>query len=137
MTELEGVASRLREFAAVREWDQFHTPKNLVMALSGEVGELLAEFQWLTPAESRAVMDDPEAAARIRSELGDVMSYLTRLADVLDVDLVDAVHAKLDETDVRYDPATYRGTARKAPATDQLDPRRGRRPSTGSSASAT
>ncbi len=59
-TELEGLAARLREFAAVRDWEQFHTPKNLAMALAGEVGELLAELQWLTPEESARVMDDPE-----------------------------------------------------------------------------
>ncbi|GAA2088742.1 nucleotide pyrophosphohydrolase [Actinomadura alba] len=115
MTELEDLVVRLREFAAVREWDQFHTPKNLAMALAGEVGELLAELQWLTPEEAERVMHDPEAAARVRSELADVTIYLTRLADVLGVDLIAAAHVKLDEGERRYDAATYRGSIRKAP----------------------
>ncbi|MEV4746320.1 nucleotide pyrophosphohydrolase [Streptosporangium sp. NPDC049248] len=115
MTELEELAGRLRRFAHDREWEQFHTPKNLAMALAGEVGELLAELQWLTPEESARAMENPEAAGRLRSELADVMVYLTRLADVLNVDLVEAAHAKLDQSDRRYDVEAYRGSARKAP----------------------
>ncbi|MCO6006061.1 nucleotide pyrophosphohydrolase [Actinoallomurus purpureus] len=114
-TALEELAVRLREFAAARDWEQFHTPKNLAMALAGETGELLAELQWLTPEESARVMRDPEAARRVRSELADIATYLVRLADVLGVDLLDAAHAKLDESEQRYDADTYRGSARKAP----------------------
>lgn len=114
-TALEELAVRLREFAAARDWEQFHTPKNLAMALAGETGELLAELQWLTPEESTRVMRDPEAAARLRSELADVVIYLVWLADVLCVDLFEAAHAKLDESERRYDAETYRGSARKAP----------------------
>ncbi len=114
-TELDGLAARLRQGAAVRDWEQFHTPKNLAMALAGEVGELLAEFQWLTPEESAAVMDDPEAGARVRAEIGDVTIFLVNLADHLGIDLVEAAHTKLDESERRYDPETYRGSARKAP----------------------
>ncbi|WP_200827490.1 nucleotide pyrophosphohydrolase [Thermomonospora echinospora] len=109
------LADRLREFAVAREWEHYHTPKNLVMALAGEVGELVAEFQWLTAEESVRVMDDPEAASRVRAELGDVFGYLVRLADVLGVDLLDAAATKLEANERRYDPATYRGTFRKAP----------------------
>jgi NTP pyrophosphatase (non-canonical NTP hydrolase) len=112
---LDELAVRLREFAAAREWEQFHTPKNLAMALAGEVGELLAELQWLTPEKAARVMDDPEAAARMRSELADVTIYLVRLADVLGVDLTEAAHAKLAESERRYDVENYRGSARKAP----------------------
>ncbi|GLW63403.1 nucleotide pyrophosphohydrolase [Actinomadura rubrobrunea] len=119
MREIVDLAERLRGFAAERDWEQFHTPKNLAMALSGEVGELVAEFQWLTPEESKTIMNDAEAAARVRAELGDVFIYLTRLADVLGVDLAGAAHAKLDESERRYDPATYRGSARKAPPLDR------------------
>ena len=115
VSDLDGLAARLREFVAVREWDQFHTPKNLAMALAGEAGELLAEFQWLTPEESTVVMDDPEAAARVRGEIADVTLFLISLADRLDIDLVDTAHAKLDENERRYDAETYRGSARKAP----------------------
>jgi NTP pyrophosphatase (non-canonical NTP hydrolase) len=109
------LAVRLREFAAARDWEQFHTPKNLAMALAAEVGELLAELQWLTPDETVRVMEDPKAAARIRSELADVTIYLVRLADLLGVDLIEAAQAKLAENEGRYDVDNYRGSARKAP----------------------
>jgi NTP pyrophosphatase (non-canonical NTP hydrolase) len=112
---VDELAVRVREFAAARAWEQFHTPKNLAMALAGEVGELVAELQWLTPEEAERVMADPEAAARMRSELGDVTIYLVRLADVLGVDLVEAARVKLAEGERRYDVETYRGSARKAP----------------------
>jgi NTP pyrophosphatase (non-canonical NTP hydrolase) len=112
-SELESLAGRLREFARIREWEQFHTPKNLAMALAGEVGELVAEFQWLTAEESRS--PDPETLHRMRGELGDVTLYLVRLADVLGVDLVEVARDKLDDNDRRYDADLYRGSARKAP----------------------
>ena len=112
---LDELAAKVRDFAATREWEQFHTPKNLAMALAGEVGELLAELQWLTPEEAARVMDDPAAAGRVRSELADVTIYLIRLGDVLDVDLIEAARAKLAEGEDRYDVETYRGSARKAP----------------------
>jgi NTP pyrophosphatase (non-canonical NTP hydrolase) len=112
---LDELAVRLREFAAARAWEQFRTPKNLAMALAGEVGELVAELQWLTPAEAEQVMADPEAAARMRAELADVTIYLVRLADVLGVNLVEAARVKLMENEHRYDPETYHGSARKAP----------------------
>ena len=112
---LDELTALIREFATAREWEQFHTPKNLAMALAGEVGELLAELQWLTPEEAARVMADPEAASRMRSELADVTIYLVRLADVLGVNLIEAVRAKLTESEVRYDVEAYRGSARKAP----------------------
>jgi NTP pyrophosphatase (non-canonical NTP hydrolase) len=113
--EIDDLTNSILRFRKERDWEQFHTPKNLAMALAGEVGELLAEFQWLTPEQSATVMDDPEAGARVRAELGDVFTYLTRLADILGVDLVEAAHVKLDESERRYDASTYRGSARKAP----------------------
>jgi NTP pyrophosphatase (non-canonical NTP hydrolase) len=112
---LDELTALIREFAAAREWEQFHTPKNLAMALAGEVGELLAELQWLTPEEAARVMADPEAASRIRSELADVTIYLVRLGDVLGTDLIEAAQAKLAQSEDRYDVETYRGSARKAP----------------------
>lgn len=112
-TELERLAVRLREFARVREWEQFHTPKNLAMALAGEVGELVAEFQWLTAEQSMS--PDPDALARMRTELADVTLYLVRLADVLGVDLVAAAGDKLEDNDRRYAADRYRGSAEKAP----------------------
>ena len=114
-TPIEELTERLREFVAARDWEPFHTPKNLAMAVAGEAGELLAEFQWLTPEESTRIMSDPEAGARVRSEIADVTTYLIRLADALDIDLIEAAHTKLDESERRYDAEEYRGSARKAP----------------------
>src|SRR5215213_6697383 len=102
MQNLADLAIRLRSFADARDWGQFHTPKNLVMALAGEVGELVAEFQWLTPEDSMAVMDEGTAGNRVRAEIGDVMIYLTRLADVLEIDLVSAAREKLAASARRY-----------------------------------
>lgn len=112
---LTSLTEQVRAFAEEREWQPYHTPKNLAMALAGEVGELLAELQWLTPEQSATVMDDPEAGARIRAEIGDVMIYLTRLADVLGVDLVEAALSKLEDSARRYPVEIARGSAAKAP----------------------
>ncbi|WP_446215163.1 nucleotide pyrophosphohydrolase [Micromonospora sp. IBHARD004] len=110
---MSDLTTQVRAFAEERDWQQFHTPKNLAMALAGEVGELLAEFQWLTPEQASAVMEDTEAAARVRAEIGDVMIYLTRLADVLGIDLVEAALTKLDEVAVRYPVHQVKGSAAK------------------------
>jgi NTP pyrophosphatase (non-canonical NTP hydrolase) len=115
MSSLDDLQQRLRSFVAERDWEQFHTPKNLAMALAGEVGELLAELQWLTPEQSVAVMSDPDAGGRVRAEIGDVVIYLTRLADVLGVDLVEAAQRKLDDSARRYPPGPSGGTISKAP----------------------
>lgn len=110
MDDLTGL---VRAFAEERDWQQFHTPKNLAMALAGEVGELIAEFQWLTPEQAAAVMADREAGDRVRAEIGDVMIYLTRLADVLGIDLVEAASTKLEEVALRYPVDQARGSAAK------------------------
>ncbi len=109
----EELTQQVRAFAEEREWQPFHTPKNLAMALAGEVGELLAELQWLTPEESAAVMDT-EAGARVRAEIGDVMIYLTRLADVLGIDLIAAAQEKLVDSARRYPVHEALGSATKA-----------------------
>lgn len=117
MSDLDDLARRIDAFAAARDWEQFHTPKNLVMALAGEVGELVAEFQWLTPEESAAVLDgDDDAAARVRAELGDVTIYLVRLASVLGVDLTTLAEHKIEANELRYPATEFRGSARKAPS---------------------
>jgi NTP pyrophosphatase (non-canonical NTP hydrolase) len=107
------LTERVRDFARDRNWEQFHTPKNLAMALAGEVGELLAELQWLTPEQSAAVMADPELGPRVRAELGDVTIYLVRLADVLGIDLVEAATDKLEEAGRRYTVEAAHSSARK------------------------
>lgn len=99
---LEKLIERQREFAEAREWGEYHTPKNLVMALSGEAGELTALFQWLTPDESAAWAADPELKANVLDEIADVTLYLVRLADVLGVDLLEAAHAKIERNESRF-----------------------------------
>ena len=101
---LHELAALLRAFAQARDWEQYHTPKNLAMALAGEVGELVACFQWLTPDESIHIMDDPSTANAVESELADVLQYLIRLADVLSVDLGDAVRKKARLNETRFPP---------------------------------
>lgn len=101
---LGGLAATLRAFAQARDWERYHTPKNLAMALAGEVGELIACFQWLTPDESAHIMDDPKTAAAVESELADVLQYLIRLADVLDVDLAEAFRTKVQINETRFPP---------------------------------
>lgn len=115
MDRLDELNDRCRQFAIDRDWLPYQTPKNLAMALAGEVGELLAELQWLTPEESAAVMDDPAAGPRVHAEFGDVAIYLMRLADVLGIDPVQAAYDKLDHSGRRYTVAEYRGSTRKAP----------------------
>ncbi len=105
ITELQAA---LRVFAAARDWEQFHTPKNLTMALAGEVGELLEIFQWLTPEASAAVMDSTRADD-VRDELADVFIYLARLADVLEVDLAAVAAAKMDRNAGRFPKGVMRG----------------------------
>lgn len=100
--EMDELSRLLTEFAARRDWQQFHTPKNLTMALAGEAGELLAEFQWLTPEQSARVMADPERAPRVRGELADVFAYLLQLAVALDVDLGAALLEKVARNGQRY-----------------------------------
>ena len=93
---------RLAEFAAARNWQPFHTPKNLVSALSVEASELVEIFQWLTPEESTRVMDDPDSAHRVTDEIADVLAYLLQLCEVLDVDPLTALDAKIDRNERRF-----------------------------------
>lgn len=91
---LVGLQQRLRAFAAERDWEQYHTPKNLAMALAAEVGELLEHFQWLTPEQSRLVANDSEALHHVHDEIADVMIYLARLADILGIDILQAANRR-------------------------------------------
>jgi len=101
----------LRQFAIDRDWGQFHTPKNLAMALSVEAAELLEHFQWLTPEESKAL--GPDKLAPIREEVGDVMIYLLMLADHLEVDPLLAAREKLKINRDKYPADKARGSASK------------------------
>lgn len=108
----EDLRPRLSEFAAEREWDQFHSPKNLAMALAAEAGELLEHFQWLTERQSAELPATKLEAVAL--ELADIQLYLVRLADRLGVDLVAAAHRKIDLNAARYPADKARGNARKA-----------------------
>ena len=105
--------SRLAAFAAERDWEQFHNPKNLVMALSVECAELIEEFQWLTETQAATVMDDAERAQRVREELADVTAYLLRIADKLGVDLEAALLEKMAKNADKYPVEGFKGSARK------------------------
>jgi len=106
MSDLDALATDLRSFADARDWGRFHSPKNLAMALAGEAGELLAELQWLTEEESRALAADPGRRARVAGELADVMIYLVQLASALDVDLMAAAREKLAVNTERFPVVT-------------------------------
>jgi dCTP diphosphatase len=111
--ELESLRGQLRAFAAARDWAQFHSPKNLAMALSVETGELLEIFQWLTEAQSRSLPHDAQAAAS--DEIADVLLYLIQLSDQLGIDPVAAAERKLLANGERYPVEQARGNSRKSP----------------------
>ena len=98
--DLDEVCDFLRKFAADRDWEQYHTPKNLAMALTAEAGELLEVFQWLTPEESSALTKAQRRA--VADELADVLQYVVRLADLVGVELTDELWRKLRENEERF-----------------------------------
>lgn len=105
--------TRIRDFADARDWGQFHSPKNLSMALAGEVGELLAELQWLNDSEVAESLATPDARQRLESEFADVLIYLLRFADVCQIDPAAAVLAKLAQNETRYPADRARGSMAK------------------------
>lgn len=104
---------RLREFARERDWDQFHEPRSLLLALVGEVGELAELFQWRTDDDIRALVADPASRRSVEDELADINIYLVRLADVLEIDLDAAIDVKLTANELRYPVDRAKGNARK------------------------
>jgi len=102
MNEIESLAADIRSFADTRNWEQFHTPKNLSMAVAGEAGELVAEFQWLTAEESTRSNMSQEKLKDVELEIADVAIYLIRLADVLGVDISEVVRKKLAINESRF-----------------------------------
>jgi len=111
--DLSGLAAALRKFARDRDWEQFHTPKNLASALVVEAVELLENFQWLTGEESCRLAEHPVRFERVRDELADVMIYAVRLADVLDIDLPDAIAGKIEQNAKKYPVEKSKGIAAK------------------------
>ena len=102
MSEIDALKSEIRAFADARDWEIFHTPKNLSMAVAGEAGELVSEFQWLTAEESQRDKLSEEKMNDIKLEIADVALYLFRLADVLDVDLAEVMREKMRITETRF-----------------------------------
>ena len=111
MDSLKELNERHRQFVIDRNWQKHQSPKNLVMALSGEVGELNELFQWLTAEESRDL--DEKRKQAVAEELADVLIYLTRIADELDIDLVAAAHKKCDVNERKYPVEEFQGDYRR------------------------
>ncbi|MEU2395804.1 nucleotide pyrophosphohydrolase [Streptomyces sp. NPDC007369] len=99
---LHRLQRRLADFAAARGWEPYHTPKNLAVALSVEAAELVEIFQWLTPEQSAKVMEKPESAHRVTDEVADVLAYLLQFCEVLGVDVLDALAAKIERNEFRF-----------------------------------
>ncbi len=111
MSDLIEIRDQVRQFAAERDWDQFHSPKNLAMALSVEAAELLEHFQWLSPEQSTEL---PAAKRKqVAQEMSDVLVYLVRLADKLDIDLLQETKQKLVLNAEKYPAELVRGSAKK------------------------
>ena len=100
ITDLDSLKLALRDFAAARHWQPYHTPKNRAMAMIVEAAELVEHFQWATPEESR--QPAPEKLAAIRDEVADTLIYLVELADVLDIDLIAAARDKIVKNAVKH-----------------------------------
>lgn len=110
---IESLTAQLREFAREREWEQFHSPKNLAMALGGEAGELLSLFQWLQDDQVTGWLSDHDNRTAVEHEMADVFAYLLRMADVLGIDLEAALQAKIEVNGHKYPVELSRGNATK------------------------
>jgi len=108
---LDEIKQKARVFVAERDWDQFNSPKNLAMALIAEAGELIEHFQWLTEEQSRRM--DPEQTKEVSHELADILIYLIRLADQLNVDLLKATNEKMRINEEKYPVDKVKGSAKK------------------------
>ncbi len=108
---MKNLTEQLRKFAKDRDWDKFHSPKNLAMALSVEVAELVEHFQWLTREQS--YIKDPEKLEAIQQEIGDILIYLTRLSDKLGIDPLMAAKDKIKINDKKYPAEKVKGSAKK------------------------
>jgi len=111
MKEFNQFKERLRQFADERDWDQFHSPKNLSMALIVEAAELVEHFQWLTEDQSRSL--EQKHLDKVKEELADIQIYLIRIADKLNIDLLDAVSSKIEVNAKKYPSEKVRGSSKK------------------------
>ena len=106
--DIPKIQARLKEFALERDWDQYHSPKNLSMALSVEASELMEIFQWVGAEESRKVVDHPDKLGQVEAEIADICIYAIRLAGVIGVDLETAIDQKIDQNIEKYPPSANR-----------------------------
>ena len=111
LTSIEELRAALQRFASDRDWDQFHSPKNLAIALSVEAAELLEHFQWTPEAESEVLT--PDQHGKVREEIADVLLYLIRLADKLNIDLLAAASDKIQVNAAKYPVDKARGSSKK------------------------
>ena len=113
MSEINDLKSEIRAFADARNWEQFHTPKNLSMAVAGEAGELVAEFQWLTAEESKRSNMSQEKIKDVELEIADVAIYLIRLCQTLNINFLEIIGKKVTENDLKYPIDKSKGSAKK------------------------
>ena len=106
--DIPKIQARLKEFALERDWDQYHSPKNLSMALSVEASELMEIFQWIGAEESRKVVDHPDKLGEVEAEIADICIYAIRLAGVIGIDLETAIDQKIDQNIEKYPPSANR-----------------------------
>ena len=111
--DIEVLKLRLREFAVARDWEQFHSVRNLILALVGEVGELAAEFQWISDDDIAKALQDSDKRESVGSEIADVFIYLLRLSDITGIDLVEELKKKLAINEERYPADRAKGSAAK------------------------
>jgi len=111
INSLESLRDRLREFAQVRDWDQYHTPKNLSMALIAEAAELIEHFQWVDGNQSHVLAEKTRQS--VEEELADILIYLVRISDKLEIDLYDSVERKIEINEKKYPAEKVRGSAKK------------------------
>lgn len=111
MSDINTLLDQLRTFAAERDWDQFHSPKNLAAALAVEAAELLEKFQWLTEAQSQQL--PPDTLDGVRQEVADVLLYLIRISDKLGIDLIAAAQEKIALNAKKYPVDLSRGSSKK------------------------
>ena len=112
-TTLRELKERIRAFSQARDWEQFHVPKNLAMALAAEVGELMERFLWIDAEESRRLCDDPVKRAEVEEELADVLIYTLRFADVAGLDATKAIMKKMARNEERYPVEKAKGSSAK------------------------
>jgi dCTP diphosphatase len=116
--DLESLKLRLRDFSGARDWEQFHSIRNLILALVGEVGELAAEFQWLNDEQVESAMLDTQKREAVGSELADILAYLIRIADIAKFDLESELVKKLKVNESRYPIDKSKGSSAKYTAYD-------------------